>query len=37
MPASWPDEEIIEKSDVYVDLGEYKAKYNDILTQILVD
>ena len=37
LPAYWPDEEILKKSDVYIDLGDYKAKYNDILTQILAE
>lgn len=37
LPAYWPDEEILKKSEVYVDLGDYKVKYNEILTQILVD
>ncbi|MGI6084013.1 MAG: ABC transporter substrate-binding protein [Acetivibrionales bacterium] len=37
LPAYWPDEDIIEKSDVYIDLGDYKVKYNDIFTQILVE
>jgi spermidine/putrescine transport system substrate-binding protein len=35
LPAYWPDEEILEKSEVYLDLGDYKSKYNDILTEIL--
>jgi|LSQX01.1.fsa_nt_gb spermidine/putrescine transport system substrate-binding protein len=33
----WPDDEIIEKSDVYVDLGEYKSIYNQLWTEVLVD
>lgn len=37
LPAYWPDEDIIEKSDVYIDLEDYKVKYNDIFTQILVE
>ena len=37
LPAYWPDEEILKKSEVYVDLGDYKVKYNEILTQILVN
>lgn len=36
-PGYWPDEEIIEKSEVYLDLGEYKSIYNDILTEILAE
>ncbi|HHW23792.1 MAG TPA: spermidine/putrescine ABC transporter substrate-binding protein [Clostridiaceae bacterium] len=35
LPAYWPDEEILEKSEVYLDLGDYKSKYNDILTEVL--
>lgn len=35
LPAYWPDEAVLEKSEVYVDLGDYKAKYNDILTEVL--
>lgn len=37
LPAFWPDDEILKLSEVYVDLGEYKVKYNEILTQVLVD
>lgn len=37
LPAYWPDEDIFDKSDVYIDLGDYKIKYNDILTQVLVN
>jgi len=37
LPAYWPDEAILDKSNVYIDLGDYKVKYNEILTQILVD
>lgn len=36
LPAYWPSEEVLSKSEVYVDLGDYKAKYNDILTEVLV-
>jgi spermidine/putrescine transport system substrate-binding protein len=35
LPAYWPDEEALSKGEVYVDLGDYKAKYNDILTEVL--
>lgn len=35
LPAYWPDEEILGKSEVYLDLGDYKSKYNDILTEVL--
>lgn len=35
LPAYWPDDEVLSKGEVYVDLGDYKAKYNDILTEVL--
>ncbi len=37
MDAYWPSEEVLEKSDVYIDLGEYKTIYNDIWTKIRVE
>ncbi len=37
LPAYWPDKEILKKSDVYIDLGDYKTVYNDILIQILAE
>lgn len=37
LPAYWPNEEILDKSEVYVDLGDYKSVYTDILTQILAE
>lgn len=37
LAAYWPDEEIVAKSDVYIDLGEYKSKYNDMWTEIRVE
>jgi len=37
LDAFWPDDEIISKSEVYVDLGEYKSVYNQLWTEVLVD
>ena len=37
LPAYWPDAEILEKSDVYIDLGDYKTKYNQLWTEVLVE
>lgn len=37
LPAYWPDDTIISKSEVYTDLEDYKAKYNDIFTEVLAD
>ncbi|MGI6621734.1 MAG: spermidine/putrescine ABC transporter substrate-binding protein [Clostridiaceae bacterium] len=37
LPAFWPDDEILSKSEVYLDLGDHKSKYNDIFTQILAE
>jgi spermidine/putrescine transport system substrate-binding protein len=36
LPAYWPSDDILEKSEVYVDLGEYKSVYNEIWTEVLV-
>lgn len=35
LPAYWPDEETMEKSDIYVDLGDYKSVYNQLWTEVM--
>ena len=37
LDAFWPDEEILDKSEVYVDLGEYKSVYNKLWTEVLAE
>lgn len=37
LPAYWPEDETLEKSDVYIDLGDYKTIYNQIWTEIRVE
>lgn len=37
MDAYWPSEEMLQKSEIYVDLGEAKAVYNELWTEVRVE
>ncbi|MBN2558925.1 MAG: spermidine/putrescine ABC transporter substrate-binding protein [Clostridia bacterium] len=37
LPAYWPDDSIVELSEVYVDLGEYKTIYNQIWMEVRIE
>lgn len=37
LAAYWPNDDVVNKGEVYIDLGDYKTIYNDIFTQIRVE
>jgi len=37
LPAYWPDDSIVELSEVYTDLGEYKTIYNQIWMEVRIE
>ncbi|MFO7611665.1 MAG: spermidine/putrescine ABC transporter substrate-binding protein [Clostridia bacterium] len=37
LPAYWPDDSIVQLSEVYIDLGEYKTIYNQIWMEVRIE